>query len=235
MTVTAIDYVADGVTLSGYLARPAGEAVAPGILVAHEAPGMNEHVKSRTRALAELGYIAFALDLYGETGFPREEVLKRHSHLMATPGLMFRRASAALEVLAAQPGVDRRRLAAIGFCQGGITVLELARGAAPIRCTVGFHPGLQRPAGSSDGKIGAKVLMMVGDADPVVPAADRLAFSAEMTGKAADWQLHLFGGAGHAFMNQAVDALGIPGYAYDAVVARRAWKMMQDFLDECLT
>jgi dienelactone hydrolase len=99
--------------------------------------------------------------------------MARHTELMSTPGLIFKRAQAALDVLVNQPRIDGARLAAIGFCQGGITALELARGGAPIRCAVGFHPGLTRPAGSPDGKITTKILMMVGDQDPVVPQADR--------------------------------------------------------------
>jgi dienelactone hydrolase len=143
--------------------------------------------------------------------------------MMQTPGLMLARASAALEALAAQPNVDRRRLAAIGFCQGGIVAAELARAGAPILCAIGFHPGLLRPAGSPDGPIVAKVLMMVGDRDPVVPPAQRAAFAAEMDEKGADWQMHVFGGVGHTYTNPRIDALGIAGFAYDAKAERRAW------------
>src|SRR5437899_2737954 len=159
MTLREITYQADGVSLRGYLADGSRGATVPGILVAHEAPGMNDHVKGRAQALADLGYIALALDLYGSAGFPLEEARSRHAELMSAPGLIFRRASAALDVLARSPNVDPSRLAAIGFCQGGITALELARGGPPVRCAVGFHPGLKRPAGSPEGPITARVLM----------------------------------------------------------------------------
>ena len=195
---------------------------------------MGDHVQSRARALADLGFVAFALDMYGVAGLPLDEARVLHAELMSTPGLMYRRARAALEVLAGQPMVDPGRLAAIGFCQGGITSLELARGGAPIRCAVGFHPGLKRPAGSPDGAIGAKVLMMIGDADPVVPAEDRRQFAADMDAAGADWQLHLFGGVGHSYTNKAVDALGFPGFAYDERADRRSWAMMRTLFDEAL-
>jgi dienelactone hydrolase len=227
-----IDY-ADGETrLTGWFAAPAGDGRAPGILVAHEAPGVGAHVKTVAERLAEAGYAAFALDLYGGEGFPLEEARELHQQMMETPGLMVRRATAGLAALRAQPRVDGGRLAGIGFCQGGITVLELARAGAPIRAAIGFHPGLKRPAGSAEAPIAAKVLMMVGDDDPVVPADDRFAFAGSMDAAGADWQLHLYGGVGHSFTNPDVDALGFPGFRHDARAERRAWAAMMDLLIE---
>jgi len=232
MSLQAIEYESDGTRLRGYLADGSGGRAAPAILVAHEAPGVGDHVRARAQRLANLGYVAFALDLYGEEGFPLDEAMRRHSEMMSTPGLVFRRACAALDVLLSRPGVDPARVAAIGFCQGGVTVLELARGGAPIRCAIGFHPGLVRPAGSHDGPVEAKVLMMIGDTDPIVPPEHRTAFAAEMTAKGADWQLHVFGGVGHSFTNPAIDALGMPGFAYDKAADQRSWAMMLALLRE---
>jgi dienelactone hydrolase len=152
--------------------------------------------------------------------------------MMKTPGLMLERARAALDALASHPNVDGRRLAAIGFCQGGIVAAELARARAPVLCAIGFHPGLTRPAGSVDGPIDARILMMVGDRDPVTPAAHRTAFAAEMNAKNADWQLHVFGGVGHSFTNPRIDALAQPGFAYSATAERRAWALAMSLLDE---
>lgn len=123
-------------------------------------------------------------------------------------------------------------MAAIGFCQGGITALELARGGAPLRCAVGFHPGLKRPAGSLGRRIQAKVLMMIGDRDPDAPAEDRAGFAAEMEEAQVDWQLHLFGGVGHAFTNPDTDRLNLPGYGYDPAADERSWTMMLALFDE---
>lgn len=227
-----IDYMESGTRLAGWFAAPAGDAAAPGILVAHEAPGVGRHVKAVAERLAAEGYCALALDLYGGEDFTIGEARELHRQMMEVPGLMVRRAMAGLETLRARPRVDARRLAAMGFCQGGITALELARAGAPIRAAIGFHPGLKRPVGSPDGPIAAKVLMMVGDADPVVPAEDRLAFARDMDAAGADWQLHLYGGVGHSFTNSEVDALGFPGFRYDAQASRRSWNAMTALLRE---
>jgi dienelactone hydrolase len=205
----------------------------PGVLVAHDASGVNDHVKSRAEALAELGYAAFALDLYGVQGFPRDEMVGRHTELVETPGLFLERATAGLRTLAAQPLVDASRLAAIGFCQGGITALELARADAPILAAIGFHPGYIRPNGSRDGPIASKVLMMSGTEDPYASRDDFAAFSTEMAAKARDWQLHLFGGVGHTFTDPTIDALGLPGMAYDAAADHMSWAMMRTLLEIC--
>jgi dienelactone hydrolase len=231
-SLIAVDYEAGGTTMTGYLADGSNGRRAPGVLVAHEAYGMSDHVRRTALRLAGIGYVAFALDLYGAAGFPLGEAQARHGEMMTIPGLMFGRARTALDRLAAHPSVDESRLAAIGFCQGGITALELARGGAPIRAAIGFHPGLQRPAGSPDGPIAAKVLMMLGDSDPVVSQEARAAFAASMRASGADWQLHLFGGVGHSYTNEAVDAFGYPGFAYDEGADRRSWAMMLALLEE---
>jgi dienelactone hydrolase len=224
-------YRAGDVTLTGVLVDGSRGAPAPGVLVAHEAPGRDERIVMWAHELASAGMVALALDLYGAP-FSLADATSRHEQMMQTPGLMLARASAALDALAAQPNVDPRRLAAIGFCQGGIVATELARAGAPIVCAIGFHPGLTRPAGSPDGPITAKVLMMVGDRDPVSPPAHRTAFAAEMEQKGADWQLHVFGGVGHTYTNPGVDSLGVPGFAYDARAERRAWALAMSLLDE---
>ena len=231
MEACEVAYSADGVKMTGYLVDGSRGAPAPGVLVAHEAPGRDERMTAWARKLAERGYVALAIDLYGAP-VSIEEAMARHERMMASSGLMLARATAALDALAAQPNVDHTRLAAVGFCQGGIVATELARARAPILCAIGFHPGLARPAGSVDGPIEAKLLMMVGDRDPVVPPDDRAAFVTEMDEKGADWQLHLFGGVGHTYTNPAVDALGRPGFAYDAKAERRAWAMALAMLDE---
>lgn len=220
------------VELAGVLVDGSPGGLAPGVLVAHEAPGRDGRMTEWARRLASRGYVALALDMYG-LPFSVDESMTRHQELMETPGLLLSRARAALNALAAQPSVDPDRMAAIGFCQGGVVAAELARAQAEIRCAIGFHPGLRPPAGSVPGPIGAKVLMMVGERDPVVPVADRIAFAKEMEASGADWQLHVFGGVGHTFTNPLVDELGIPGFAYDARAERRAWAMAFGLLDEC--
>lgn len=234
MELVACTYDVDDVRLTGFLADGASGEPAPGILLAHEAPGQTAHVKERARRLAERGYVALALDMYGQVDLPLEEARKESGRLMADAALMRRRARAALDVLASHPHCNATKLAAVGFCLGGIVALELARDRAPIRCAVGFHPGLMRPTDSVSGPIAAKVLMMIGENDPVVPAEDRAAFAREMQNAGADWQLHIFGGVGHSYTNREIDAMSMPGFAYNERADRRAWQLMLSLFDEVL-
>lgn len=231
MDLKPIRYTADGFEMTGWLADGSGGKSAPGIVVAHEANGLGDNVKDRVRRLAERGYVALASDLYGrEIGL--DEMMALHQHLMTTPGLMLSRARAALDALAAQPHVDTHRLAAIGFCQGGIVALELARSRAPIRAAIGFHPGFARPAGSASGPIEAKVLMMIGSDDPLIDPVERTAFVEEMRAAGADWQLHVFGGVVHSFTSPQASTMGISGLAYDPNADRRSWTMMLNLFEE---
>jgi dienelactone hydrolase len=237
ITTGAYPYPAPrGITLNGWLADGSGGRKAPGVLVAHEAPGASgvwgENVRRRARLLAERGWVALALDMYGvEHDF--DSCGPAHRELTDTPGLMLQRARAALSALAAHPHVDHDRMAAIGFCQGGVVAMELARDCAPIGAAIGFHPGLRRPAGSPEGgPITAKVLMLIGDDDPVAPPEHRAAFAAEMKTRQADWQLHVFGGVGHSYSEPKSTSYGIAGFGYDALADRRAWGMALSLLDE---
>jgi dienelactone hydrolase len=232
MDLVAHTYEVDEVRLTGFLADGATRDSVPGVLLAHEAPGVTDHVKQRAKMLAERGYVAFALDMYGQADLPLDEAREQSRRLMADAALLRRRARAALDVLASQVHCDATKLAAVGFCLGGIVALELARDRAPIRCAVGFHPGFKRPVGSATGAIAAKVLMIIGDDDPVVPAEDRADFVQEMKDAGADWQLHVFGGVGHSYTNRVIDALGYPGFAYNEQADRRAWNLMLALFDE---
>jgi dienelactone hydrolase len=232
MELRPITYQADGLTMVGYLADGSGGKPAPGVLVAHEAPGPGDLVKDRALRLAALGYVAFALDMYGGGTFSLEDAMAKHGALTGNPGAMRRRARAALDVLTQQPGVDPNRMACIGFCQGGMTAMELARDGAPIRAAIGFHPGLIRPAESVSCPISAKVLMMIGDDDPVAPEAHRLSFAEEMKASGADWQMHVYGGVGHSYTSPEIDVLGMPGFAYSAHADERSWTTMLALLEE---
>src|SRR5262245_17141328 len=125
-TLQSVAYDADGRRLIGFFAASHGPS-APGILVAHESPGVTEHVKERALRLADLGYAAFVLDLFGVHDLDLDAARQHTTEVMATPGLMYTRANAALKVLASQPNVDPKRLGAVGFCLGGVVALELAR------------------------------------------------------------------------------------------------------------
>lgn len=229
-----IEYQAGDRTFSGYLADGSGGRRVPGILLAHEGGGLAGHTRDRALRLAELGYVAFAMDLFGETNPGLERAKALVQALRADTAALRTRTQAALAVLRARPGVDPGRLAAIGFCFGGTAVLELARSGAALAGLVGFHAGLTPGTPEDNRAIRARVLMCLGAADPVVPAAQREAFAAAMGEAGVDWQIHLYGGVGHSFTNRESDAWKLPGFAYDARADRRSWQAMRNFLDEVL-
>jgi len=235
---TEIDYQIDGKTFTGFLADGSNGRKVPGIVVAHEGGGMTSHpkerAKERAKMLAELGYVAFAMDTFGEKITSREQAMATIGALMTDLPTLRKRARTALDIVKAQPGVDPKRTAAIGFCFGGTTVLELARGGADVACVVGFHSGLQTSAPQDAKNIKGKVLVCLGAADPIIPPDQREAFVKEMEAGHVDWRLELFGGAGHSFTNREVDAMGIPGFAYHERTDKRSWRAMRDLFDEVL-
>tara|TARA_R110000868_G_scaffold41729_3_gene142122 strand:+ start:1010 stop:1735 length:726 start_codon:yes stop_codon:yes gene_type:complete len=229
-----ITYEIDGKTFTGYLADGSGGKSVPGVLVAHEGGGMTGHPKERARMLAELGYVAFAMDTFGEAITSREQAMKILGGLSADLPTLRKRANTALDLLKAQKNVDAKRTAAIGFCFGGTTVLELARSGADIGVVVGFHSGLGTSAPEDAKNIRAKVLVCLGAEDPIIPAEQRDAFIKEMQAGKVDWRMELYGGAGHSFTNREVDAMGLPGFAYHEATDRRSWTAMRNAFDEVL-
>jgi dienelactone hydrolase len=236
MSLQAITYEADGVSMIGQLAVGSGSRKRPGILVAHESPGVTEHVTRIAERLADLGYVAFALDYQGG-GVPvteRTEMMRRYDAFMADPRHIRARTQAALDVLLAHPVVDAERLAFIGYCYGGTAALELARSGANLKAVVGFHSGLATARPQDAVNIKSKVLVCVGADDPVIPAEQRAAFGLEMTAAKVDWQMNVYGATGHSFTNPAADSWGMPGFAYNAQSDRRAWNAMLDLFAETL-
>jgi dienelactone hydrolase len=144
------------------------------------------------------------------------------------------RARAALDALSAQPGVDRARLAAIGYCFGGSTALELGRSGAPLAAIVSFHGGLEAPRPEDARNIRASVLVCHGAGDPLIPPEQVAAFEAQMRETTVDWQLCTYGGAVHSFTNPEADKLGNPALAYNAAADRRSWAAMLALFQEAL-
>jgi len=208
----------------------------PGIIVAHEGGGLGDHAKASARRLAEAGYIAFALDYYGD-GLPLADLNQAMARLgvwMADPTGIRVRAHAALEVLIAQPETDANRLAGIGYCFGGTTVLEMARAGEPLKAVVGFHSGLATAKPAQAGVVQPKVLVQIGSDDPIIPLEQRAAFEAEMSAAGVDWRMIIYGGAGHSFTNPEVNRLNRPGFAYHEASDNRSWRLMLDLFDEVL-
>jgi dienelactone hydrolase len=231
----AIDYAANGRAYRGFLADGSGGGPAPGILVAHEGGGLTDHAKGRAERLAELGYVAFALDLFGDQAPTLEDKMALVRTLRADTAELRARGTAALAVLTRHSSVDKGRLAAIGFCFGGTAIVELARGGAPLRALVGFHAGLTSAPAEDNRAIKARLLLCLGAEDPVVTAEQRTDFLAEMTAAGVDWQMQLYGGVGHSFTNPEIDAWDYPGFRYDAQADARSWRAMRHLFEEILS
>jgi dienelactone hydrolase len=235
MRIESIHYRADGAEMIGYLAvddRLPGPR--PGVLVAPEGGGLQPQTRSIALRLAEAGYAAFAMDYYGDglVLTEVEPVMARVNAFMAEPSGLRARAAAALAVLAGQPETDPGRLAAIGYCFGGTTVLELARAGADLKAVVGFHCGLGTVRPQDAPNIKASVLVCIGDGDPLVTPEQRLNFEREMAAGGVDWRINVYGGAGHSFTTPDAASLGIPGFGYHGPSDRRSWRAMIDTFDE---
>jgi dienelactone hydrolase len=229
-----IEYRIDGKKFVGYLADGSNGRKTAGVLVAHEGGGMTGHPKERARMLAELGYVAFAMDTFGEPITSREQAMAIITTLSNDLPTLRRRARTALDLLKSQTNVDPTRTAAIGFCFGGTTVLELARSGADVGCVVGFHSGLATIAPQDAKNIRCKVMVCLGAQDPIIPAQQRDAFIDEMQAGGVDYQMLVYGNAGHSFTNREVDAMNLPGFAYHAPTDKRSWQAMRNFFDEVI-
>jgi dienelactone hydrolase len=232
--VEDIEYELDGAGYIGHLAvddQRAGPR--PAVLVSHEGPGLDDHAKTRAERLAELGYVAFALDYHGGgKPLPREEMMERLMPLMSDPDRTRALARAGLDVLLTQPEADRSRVAAIGYCFGGTMSLELARSGADLKAVVGFHSGLATTRPQDASNIVGKVLVCIGAEDPLVPPEQRQAFEQEMRNGGVDWRMNLYGGAAHSFTNENASALGMPGVEYHGPTDQRSWRAMLDLFEE---
>ncbi len=237
MKTETLEY-SDGPTiLRGFLAldgRAAGTR--PGILIMPQVWGLTDHERERARRLATLGYVALAADPYGNrepiTSF--EEGRKLAGPLREDPSALRRRARVGLDALAAQPGVDPDRLAAIGFCVGGMFALELARSGAPVRGAVSFHGTLSTKQPAARGTVMASLLVCTGADDPLVTWDQVKGFADEMRSAGVDYEIDLYAGAKHGFTDRQADHRGVSGLAYNARADARSWTAMHGFFAEVL-
>jgi dienelactone hydrolase len=211
----------------------------PGVLIVHEWWGHNDYVRERAKQLAGLGYIAFALDMYGTgvKGETPDAATALSKPFYDDRQLMVERATAGLNVLRSIPDIDPFRVAAIGYCFGGTVVLEMARAGAPLSGAVSFHGGLSTPLPAKAGEISTQILALNGGSDPFVPQAEKDAFTKEMTEAKARFQSIDYAGATHAFTNPAATDIGkkfnIP-VAYDEKADKESWEEMKKFLNRVL-
>ena len=231
----SVEYKSEGKTLEGFLAYDDSSTKGrPGVLVVHEWTGLNDYTKRRTTDLAKLGYIAFAADIYGKGIRPSSpaEAGKTAAIYKNDRGLMRKRAFAGLEELKKQKLVNKNKLAAIGYCFGGTTVLELARGGADLKGVVTFHGGLSQGEGIETERIIPKLLILHGADDPNVPPKEVTAFEDEMRTNKANWELVKYSGAVHAFTSPASGSDNSKGVAYNEQADRRSWIAMKNFFAE---
>jgi dienelactone hydrolase len=229
-----IEYTAEGIDMVGFLVTPDGDGRRPGVLVSHEGPGQSDHERGVARRLAELGYVAFALDYNGggDRIPDRDQMFQRIGVLIGDQEQTRRLGRAGLEQLLGEPRVDPDRIAAIGYCFGGTMSLELGRAGEDVKAIVGFHAGLGSARPEDARNIRGRVLACIGADDPIVPPEERQAFEREMRAGGVDWRLNVYGGAQHSFTNPAAAEANLPGIVYDQRTAERSWRAMLDLFDE---
>jgi len=226
----------DGETLlRGYLVYDdAQQGKRPGIIVAHEWWGLNDYAKHRAKMLAELGYVAFALDMYGDekvTGHAKE-AKGWMTQITENVDAWQRRSLVGLDILKGQEQVDAEKIAAIGYCFGGATVMQMAYAGAELDGVISFHGSLPPATTEQQQRINAPILVAHGEADGFIPTERIEAFKAALDAAGADWQMVSYGGARHAFTNPGASEYGIDNLKYDPKADTRSWALMQSFLDE---
>ena len=234
-----LTYAVGDKTFKGYIAYDdALTEKRPGIIVVHEWWGHNEYVRQRARQLAELGYVAMAIDMYGDGKIAQnpDEAGTLSKEVYSQPEAAKERFTAALEVLKNFQWTDKERIGAIGYCFGGSTVLNMAiAGVNDLDGVVSFHGGLQLPASEiKEGEIKSKILICQGAADTFVPEDQVKAFTQILDQTKADYQLISYAGAGHSFTNPQADdyakQFNLP-ISYNKEADEKSWKDMQDFFN----
>lgn len=203
-----IQYTApDGTTLVGYFAAPENANNVAGVLVAPEWWGRNSYTEQRARELAEQGYAALAIDMYGDkkSTTTASQANEWMTQTFQQPNTIVERATAALETLKAQPEVDANKLAGIGFCYGGKVMLDLARSGAALQAVATFHAALAANAPAEKNKIQAEILVLHGELDSMVTLDDVAKFRAEMHNAQVEHQVMIFKDAKHGFSNPQAD------------------------------
>lgn len=231
-----VEWQLDGTRYSGVLVfDDEGDGRRPGVVMVPNWRGVNASAIEKAGRIAGDDYVVLVADVYGSAVRPKDDAEAAAASRPLRENRAVLRARAALDALKAQAGkapLDASRIAAVGFCFGGSTVLEMARAGMPLAGVVSLHGGLSTPSPAAAGSAKVPMLVLNGAADRGVTAEDIAAFGKEMDGAGADWQFVNFSGAVHCFAES--DANSPPGCLYDPRAARRAWKMMDDFLEERL-
>ncbi|HEV2320327.1 MAG TPA: dienelactone hydrolase family protein [Verrucomicrobiae bacterium] len=230
-----VDYQQGGTTLEGFVAYDDSvSGKRPGVLIVHQWQGITDYEKMRAKMLAQMGYVAFCADIYGKDSRPKslQDAGALAGKFKNDRPLLRARVNAGLDELKGNPYVDPDRVAAIGYCFGGTTVIELARSGAQLKGIVSFHGGLDSPSPADARNIRCKLLILAGADDPFQKPADLGAFEKEMRDAKVDWQITFYGGAVHAFTQREVDKLNLSGAKYNENADKRSWQAMKDFFAE---
>jgi dienelactone hydrolase len=231
---TETEFHSAGRTFPGVFFEPDAATASgrrPGVLVLRGGAGLGAHERERASMLAALGYVAFAPDLFGEVFASRARGIEVITGLVADPPTLRGRLTDALAHLREHSRVDASRMAAVGFCFGGLAALELARSGADLRAVVTFHGGLTTNAPAEPGVVRAAILVCTGAADPHVTREHREGFEDEMTRATANWQMHVYSGAMHCFTERGIDR---PGAKYDERADQRSWQSMRALFEETI-
>lgn len=228
----SVSYTDGNTDLTGWLAAPVSGKPRAAVVIFPTIANVNEHMERRARMLANAGFIAMIADFYGEPVPSFEAAAPLAQKLRATPEHYRARLAAAVAAL-------RRRapdlpMIAIGYCMGGQAALEAARDGQDLALAASFHGILETQAPATPGRIKARLLVCHGDADPMVPHEQVLAFWNEMNAAGADWHFHAYSGVRHGFTDPASDARGVPAIAYNASADRQSWAALMAMLDEVL-
>lgn len=230
-----IDYTSGGSTLQGFIAYDNSiSGKMPCVMIVHQWKGLGEYEKMRAVQLAELGYFAMAVDIYGKGIRPStpEEASKEAGKYYGDVSLFRERLKSGLDEMLRQPQADPSRAAAIGYCFGGSGVIELARSGAEIDGVVSFHGGL-RPSGTeANSSIKASLLVLHGADDPFIKQEDKIAFQKEMADAKTDMVFVEYSGAVHSFTDKGAGNDNSKGAAYNEPADRRSWIAMKDFFTE---
>ncbi len=233
-----VQYTADGVVMKGYLAYDGTvKGKRPGVLVVHEWWGLNEYARKRVRMLAEMGYIALAVDMYGDgkQAMHPDDAGKFSSELMKNFDTAKSRFTAAMEFLKKQPSADPDRIAAIGYCFGGGIVLNMACQGVDLKGVASFHGSLSAVKPAAQGAVKAKILVLHGADDKFTTPEQIDAFKREMKNAGADFRFIAYPGAVHSFTNPDADELGkkfnLP-LAYNEEADRKSWEELRKFMKE---
>jgi dienelactone hydrolase len=234
MNTELVEYWQDETLLEAYAAYPEGDEPAPLVLVSHDWSGRRELACQAAERVARLGYVGFALDMYGKGVFGSDGDVEVNSALMnplaSNRALLRARMEAALLAGRALPTVDPQRSAAMGYCFGGMCVLELARSGADVLGVISIH-GIFATGDVANETISAKVLCFHGHDDPMVPPQQVVEFETEMNEAGVDWQMHTFGQTMHAFTNPSANNPDF-GAVYNEAAEKRTYQSLENFLDE---